>query len=151
MNEQTKKYLLYGVGVLLCIVAGWFLFRNIHGDIGSADRTTNELNNVAAEQRDVGKSLGEIKSGLDDSIGTAGQLGQSNRESQSIADRISESNRNAGSAAANIKQSNSNAYESIKSAQSKNDAGASIARSSEQIFSRSISILQDIRETAGKD
>ena len=57
----------------------------------------------------------------------------------------------AQAAVANIKQSNRNAYESIKSAESKNNAGADIVRSSEQITSRSISIIQDIRSTARED
>ena len=140
MNEKTKKYIRYG-GIVLGIVAicatGWFLFRDIRSDGGTADSVGTELDSAAAEQQRATDTLESVQSGLNDSESTVGQLEQSNSAAQSTADGIAESN--------------SNIKKSVGDAENANDRSAELLADSQRRISECLRIVQDIRNGTGKN
>ena len=140
MNEQTKNHVRIGViilGVVILCTAGWFLCRDVHSDSESAGDVTNKLDRAAGEQRKVQDALNGVQSGLDDSLGTVGQLERSNSSARHSADGIAESNRNIKAAVGN--------------AQAANGSSADILADSQRRISECLGILQKVREGTGED
>jgi len=140
LNEQTKNYVRIGVivfGAIILGAAGCFLFRDIPNNSGSAGDVTNKLDHAAGEQRKAQDALNGVQSGLDDSLGTVGQLEQSNSGARQSADGIAESNRNIKTA--------------IDNAQAANGSSADILADSQRRISECLAVVQSVSETAGKD
>ena len=140
MNEQTKNYVRIGaivLGVILLGAAGWFLFRDIQNNSGSAGDVTNKLDRAAGEQRKAQDALNGVQSGLDDSLGTVGQLEQSNNGARQSANGIAESNKRIKAA--------------VDNAQAANSSSADILADSQRRIIECLSILQEIREGTGED
>lgn len=138
MNEQTKtyiRYFCYVIAVIFICATIWFLFRDIHDNGTTANDVREQLDSVAEQQRNAEKSLESVQSGIDDSLGTVGELEQSNN--------------NAKSATTGITESNNNIETAVNNAQRSNDNSAAIIADSERRISESKSILQEIRTGTG--
>ena len=140
MNEQTKNYVRIGaivLGVILLGAAGWFLFRSLPNNSGSAGDVTDKLDRATGEQRKAQESLNGVQSGLDDGLRTISGLEQSNSDARQSVDGIAESNRNIKAA--------------IGNAQAANGSSADILADSQRRISECLSILQKVRERTGED
>ena len=140
MNEQTKNYVRISaivLGIIILGAAGWFLFRSLPNNSGSAGNVTNKLDRATGEQRKAQDALNGVQSGLDDSLGTVGQLEQSNSGARQSTDGIAESNRNIKTAVGNAQAANGSSADSLADSQRR--------------ISECLGILQKVREGTGED
>jgi hypothetical protein len=120
LNEQTKNYVRIGaivLGIIIFGAAGWFLFRGIPNNSGSAGDVTNKLDHAAGEQRKAQDALSGVQSGLDDGLRTISGLEQSNSGARQSAGGIAESNKRIKAAVDNAQAANGSSADILADSQ----------------------------------
>ena len=129
MNDERKKKISICLSVVFitvaCFALYWALFGGgVRDDGGTAERTRTGIDNAQREQQQAVKSVGRIRSGLEDG----------EHRADSIERRIESSERRAS--AVEI---------SVESAQSRISECRSVAQDSERRIEECLGVIEEIR------